>query len=226
MHVAVVVCGSRGDVQPMLALAVGLQAAGHDTVVCSSPDNGAWARSHGCAFEDMGEPLRDNPSLGADWVSRAFNRFIRRQLYLQVRDLPRLVEGCDLIVASGLVWGVPPVAERLGVPYRYVAFTPAGFLGTPAPGGRSCCRCSRWQSPSGSRACVHLATAFRRAGSGAVIGSCQSPSRTPRGRASPGGVSVRTLAHGPAATPHKMIDAHDRAIVSDTNSRRRPDLPG
>lgn len=130
MRVAVVVCGSRGDVQPMLALAVGLGDAGHDALVCSSPDNGAWARSHGCAFEAIGEPLRDNPSLGTDWVTRAFDRFIRRQLYLQVRDLPRLVDGCDIVVASGLVWGVPPVAEALRIPYRYVAFTPAGFLGT------------------------------------------------------------------------------------------------
>ena len=129
MRVAVVVCGSRGDVQPMLALAVGLQTAGHVATLCSSPDNGAWARSHGCAFEAIGEPLRDNASLGG-WGFGAFNRFIRRQIELQVRDLPRVVEGCDLVLASGLVWGVRPVAEHLGIPYHYVAFVPAGFLGT------------------------------------------------------------------------------------------------
>lgn len=129
MRVAVVVSGSRGDVQPMLALAVGLQAAGHRVTVCSSPDNGAWARTLGCAFESIGQPLRDNATLGG-WGFGAFNRFIRRQLYLQVRGLPRVIEGCDLVLASGLVWGVRPVAERFGIPYRYVAFTPAGFLGT------------------------------------------------------------------------------------------------
>ena len=129
MRVAVVVCGSRGDVQPMLALAVGLQTAGHQAVFCSSPDNSAWVRSHGCAFEAIGEPLRDNASLGS-WGLRAFNRFIRRQIELQVRDLPGIIEGCELVIASGLVWGVRPVAERLGIQYRYVAFIPAGFLGT------------------------------------------------------------------------------------------------
>ena len=103
MRVAVVACGSRGDVQPMLALAVGLRAAGHDALFCSSPDNAAWARSLGCTFEAIGEPLRGNPALGG-WGLRPFNRFIRRQLYLQVRDLPRVVKDCDLIVASGLVW--------------------------------------------------------------------------------------------------------------------------
>ncbi len=129
MRVAIVACGSRGDVQPMLALAVGLRDAGHDAVVCSSPDNGGWARSLGCTFEAIGDPLRDNPAL-AGWGLRPFNRFIRRQLYLQVRDLPRIVRGCDVVVASGLVWGVRPVAEHLRIPYRYVAFTPAGLLGT------------------------------------------------------------------------------------------------
>lgn len=113
----------------MLALAVALRAAGHDTVVCSSPDNGPWVRSLGCTFEAIGEHLQGNPELG-DWGMRPFNRFIRRQLYLQVRDLPRVIGGCDLVIASGLVWGVRPVAEHLGIPYRYVAFTPAGLLGT------------------------------------------------------------------------------------------------
>ncbi len=129
MRVAIVVCGSRGDVQPMLAIAAGLETAGHDAIFCSSPDNEAVARSNGCAFEPIGEPLRGNASLGG-WGVRAFNRFIRRQLYRQVRDLPRLVEDFDQIVASGLVWGVSPETEHLGIPYRYVAFTPAGLLGT------------------------------------------------------------------------------------------------
>ncbi len=129
MRIAIVACGSRGDVQPMLALAAGLGAGGHDAIFCSSPDNGAWARSLGCTFEAIGEPLRDNPALGG-WGLRPFNRFIRRQLDLQVRDLPRVVAGSDVVIASGLVWGVRPVAEHLGIPYRYVAFTPAALLGT------------------------------------------------------------------------------------------------
>jgi UDP:flavonoid glycosyltransferase YjiC (YdhE family) len=51
MHITVVTCGSRGDVQPMLGLAVGCGAAGHEVTVCSSPDYGDWARSLGCTFE-------------------------------------------------------------------------------------------------------------------------------------------------------------------------------
>ena len=81
------------------------------------------------AFEALGEPIHGNPELHATGV-RAFNRFIRRQVAIQVQDLPRLVEGCDLVLASGLVFGVRPVAEHLRIPYRYVAFSPATILGT------------------------------------------------------------------------------------------------
>jgi len=124
-----VACGSRGDVQPMLALALGLRAAGHDTFLCSSPENAAWVRSRDCPFEPLGERVHGNPRLASGGV-RAFNRFIRRQLAYQVRDLPGLLKGSDLVLASGLVFGVRPVAERLGIPSRYVAFSPAGMLGT------------------------------------------------------------------------------------------------
>ena len=129
MRIAIVACGSRGDVQPMLALALGIKAAGHDAFVCSSPENADRIRGFDCAFEALGEPIHGNPELHATGV-RAFNRFIRRQVAIQVRDLPRLVEGCDLVLASGLVFGVRPVAQHLGIPYRYVAFSPATILGT------------------------------------------------------------------------------------------------
>jgi vancomycin aglycone glucosyltransferase len=129
MRVAIVVSGSRGDVQPMLGLADALRLAGESVLVCSSPENAEWARSNGCTFEPIGESLRDNPSLGG-WGLRAFSRFIRGQLEVQIRDLPRAVAGSDLVVASGLAFGVRPVAEHLRIPYRYISFVPAGFLGT------------------------------------------------------------------------------------------------
>jgi len=129
MRVAIVVSGTRGDIQPMLALAAGLGSAGHDAVFCASPDNQPWASRLGIAFQAVGEPLRDNASLG-DWGIRPFGRFIRRQIAAQVSELPAILAGCNLVVASGLAWGVSPVAEHLRIPYRYVSFVPAGFLGT------------------------------------------------------------------------------------------------
>lgn len=133
MRVALVVSGSRGDVQPMLALALGLEAAGHEALVCSSPENEASARALGCHFAAVGEPIRGNPELAAGGL-RAFNRFIGRQAEIQARDLPAMLEGWDRVLATGLVFGVRPVAEQLKVPYRFVAFSPATLLGTTRDG--------------------------------------------------------------------------------------------
>jgi vancomycin aglycone glucosyltransferase len=136
MRFAIVVSGSRGDVQPMLAIAIGLEASGHDVLVCSSPENEAWVRRVGCRFAALGDPVHGNPALHGGGF-RAFNRFIARQAEVQARDLPAVLAGYDRIVATGLVFGVRPVAERLGIPYRFVAFSPAAMLGTSGDGPRT-----------------------------------------------------------------------------------------
>jgi UDP:flavonoid glycosyltransferase YjiC (YdhE family) len=129
MRAALVVCGSRGDVQPMLALALGLKRAGQQVLFCSSPENADWVRGRDCAFQAVGASVRGNRDLGAGGL-KAFNRFVRQQMGAQVRELPNVLGGHDLVLASGLVFGVRSVAEHLKIPYRYIAFSPAGMLGT------------------------------------------------------------------------------------------------
>jgi vancomycin aglycone glucosyltransferase len=133
MRIALVVSGSRGDIQPMLALAAGLNRSGHDAVFLSPPENEGLARAHDCPFRTVGSNIRGDAGLAAGGL-RALNRFIRREVMIQVRDLPGLVGDRDLILASGLVFGVRPAAEHLGIPYRYVAFSPATMLGTTRDG--------------------------------------------------------------------------------------------
>lgn len=201
MRVAVVVCGSQGDVQPMLALAVGLRNAGHDAILCSSPDNEAWARRHDCVFAAIGEPLRDNVSLGG-WGFRPFNRFIRRQIEQQILGLPGVVGGCDLVLASGLVWGVRPVAERLAIPYRYVAFTPAGFLGTT-------------HDPIGVRVARSLADRYADLAYGSALGRARAALGLPRAR----GVMRQLMGPGTiAATDPALTVLPDgaRLVVTQT----------
>src|SRR5512138_1024173 len=106
MRVALAVSGSRGDVQPMLTLGVGFRDAGHEVVVCSSPDNAAWAANLGLPFVALGEPLRDNPSLSG-WGFGDFDPFVRRQIAIQARDLPGIAASCDIVVGSGLAFGAP-----------------------------------------------------------------------------------------------------------------------
>jgi vancomycin aglycone glucosyltransferase len=57
MKVLLSTIGSRGEVQPMLALAVALRLAGHDAVVCAPPDFEERARGLDVPYEPVG-PLR------------------------------------------------------------------------------------------------------------------------------------------------------------------------
>ena len=47
MDVLIFAFGSRGDVQPYLALAVGLQQAGHRVTLVASRQFAEWIQSHG-----------------------------------------------------------------------------------------------------------------------------------------------------------------------------------
>ena len=63
MRVTLVACGSRGDVQPMLALALGLQKAGHDVLLTVPPDFEAWVKTYGCRVQSLGPGFRNNPGM-------------------------------------------------------------------------------------------------------------------------------------------------------------------
>jgi len=129
MKITLVACGSRGDVQPMLALALGLQGAGHEVLLTVPPEHATRVEPHGCPVRPLGAGFEDNPVF-AGASARAFGRFIKQELQDEIRELPEIARGTDLVLATGLVFGVPSVAEHLGVPYRMVTFAPVAMLGT------------------------------------------------------------------------------------------------
>jgi len=133
MKIAVVSCGTRGDVQPMAALALGLNAAGHQALLHAPPENEAWVAGLGCPFRALGAGVRGNPILKGGGLG-ALARFVRQEIGNQVRQLREGVRGCDLMLATGLAFGAPAVAESVGIAYRYVSFGPAASLGTTKDG--------------------------------------------------------------------------------------------
>jgi len=50
MHIAIIALGSRGDVQPYIALGKGLKEAGHTVRLATSPDFETLVKSHGLEF--------------------------------------------------------------------------------------------------------------------------------------------------------------------------------
>ncbi len=70
MKVLITTIGTRGDVQPYLALAVGLKSAGHEVVICTCPRFKSLIIDYGIAFEPLDDgllELLDSP-LGRDII--------------------------------------------------------------------------------------------------------------------------------------------------------------
>ncbi|MDH4045375.1 MAG: glycosyltransferase [Gemmatimonadota bacterium] len=119
--------GSRGDVQPMLALGCGLAERGHDVTIAAPENFEGWVRPHGLAFAPVGTDMEADLRRYGDRVqtTRHQMRILRTEIVpQQFAAMPDICAGADLIVGAGLQAAGPSVAEYLGVPYAFVAYAP------------------------------------------------------------------------------------------------------
>lgn len=136
MRVLLSTIGSRGDVQPLVALATELRAIGHDATFCVPPDFVEWLRGLGFEATPIGPELRSVTARPVATTAAAtppapISPERRRQLaeatvaaqFQTVRDA---AGGCDAIVAAtALQIAARSVAERLDVPYAFAVYCPA-----------------------------------------------------------------------------------------------------
>jgi UDP:flavonoid glycosyltransferase YjiC (YdhE family) len=121
-------CGSRGDVQPMIAITLALKARGHEVWLIGPPENTAWARGLGCPYLGAGRDVSafintfDRPVSPHSGLS--FVWFVLQELAWQLKYLPPIIASADLVVGSSLMFGLSSAAEVLNIPYRYIAFSP------------------------------------------------------------------------------------------------------
>jgi UDP:flavonoid glycosyltransferase YjiC (YdhE family) len=122
--------GSRGDVQPFVALGRALVAAGQTVSLAALEPHRAFVDAHGLAFASLGPlpggfagPRRSPPFAGL--AGRAlFWAFYRRVLAGYLPRFAELAAGADALVFSGLAFPVHHLAERLDVPAFSVALVP------------------------------------------------------------------------------------------------------
>ncbi|MGB5985709.1 MAG: nucleotide disphospho-sugar-binding domain-containing protein [Desulfobacterales bacterium] len=128
MQILIATSGTRGDVQPALALAVGLKAAGHAVELIAPPENRAWAEAYHCPFHGLGADFMGTVAQYTRGLDlRALRHCIpllRQQLRLQLKELPRHVQKADLAVAFSLMAGLFSVADQFKVPALWVATSP------------------------------------------------------------------------------------------------------
>lgn len=134
MKIACVILGTRGDVQPMIALATGLISNGHEVIFCAPPENEELARRYDVNFVPFGpaiqKKVREDGGKMKGGVAVKISpvqgkKFIADQINL----LPGIIRGVDLVLGAGIVLGVQTAADIVGAPYRLVVFYPI-LLGT------------------------------------------------------------------------------------------------
>jgi UDP:flavonoid glycosyltransferase YjiC (YdhE family) len=131
MKIILATSGSRGDVQPMIAICLALNASGHDAMLLGPPENASWAAGLGCPYQGFGQDvsafIRGFQTAFSFRSGLAFLLFVRKALEEQFRLLPDIIRKADLVVGSSLMFGLASVAETRNISYRYIAFTPQLF---------------------------------------------------------------------------------------------------
>jgi len=129
MRVLLSTVGTRGDVQPLVALALALEALGTEVRLCVPPDFRDWIESMGLPVTPIGPELgstgKMNPSAPRPTLEQR-RRMMEGTVAVQFETIPAAARGCDLIVgATALQFAAPSVAEAMGIPYVFAAYCPA-----------------------------------------------------------------------------------------------------
>ncbi len=126
MRISILTYGTRGDVQPFMALAVGLRDAGHHVCFAAPETFGDFVSQHGLEFVGLpGDPAQLSQGL----VQAGMNPFQTWRMMFDygMQTGARLLqvayqacEGSQAILSSFLLFtGAHALAQRFGVPHFY-----------------------------------------------------------------------------------------------------------
>ncbi len=145
MNITILTAGSRGDVQPYLALAIKLKSAGY-TVRLGAPNNfDAFVSGHGIEFAPLradyyqlmespeGQALKSGNPIRVMQNMRATVFPLMRSL---IDDSWEAAQGSDAILYHPKLFSVPHIGEKLNIPVMLAATVPIlNATGAfPAPG--------------------------------------------------------------------------------------------
>jgi sterol 3beta-glucosyltransferase len=144
MHYAIIAYGSRGDVQPFVALALGLMKKGHRVTLLANKNFKTFVEDYGVGFYPLYgnvEEMVSSPQLRAVLKSGSAISYMREFRKMTKKDQPMVNDdmrkGCaeaDVLVATPLtvIW-VYSVAEKLGKPWVIIQLSVPAIPTTEFP---------------------------------------------------------------------------------------------
>lgn len=145
MRISIVASGTRGDVQPYVALGRGLKDAGYTVRILTSDDFEGLVTEAGLEFCSTGisvEAIVQSDEWRSTLESSNFlailskmNAEMKRRAHDLAAGMPQLFAGTDLLVAgAAVISGTYSIAEKLGIPIIQTfvfPFTPTGAFPSP-----------------------------------------------------------------------------------------------
>jgi vancomycin aglycone glucosyltransferase len=130
MRVLLSTIGTRGDVQPVVALASELKAHGQEVRVCVPPDFREWVEGLGIPVVPIGPEVRGTAT-GPRTVPTPEE--LRRQLEdtvaTQFTTITAAAQDCDVIVGcNGIQVAAHSIAEQLGIHYVFTGYCPTALF--------------------------------------------------------------------------------------------------
>lgn len=115
MHIRLLAFGTRGDVQPYTALALGLKQAGYDVSIATTSDFKDFVESYGIPVFTSKVNVREFLTQAAQNDENKPSRMdVVRQF---LAEAPNFIEGADMIIYSpASSMAAPHVAEKLSLP--------------------------------------------------------------------------------------------------------------
>ena len=138
MRVLLSTWGSRGDVEPLAALAVRLRELGARVRVCAPPDEEfvALLARAGVPLVPMGPTVRSVVAGPKPPTAQDAFRLAPELVAARFDTLTAAAEGCDALLATGLMpAGARDVAEKLGIRYVLACFHTMGLPSRHFPPG-------------------------------------------------------------------------------------------
>ena len=128
LRITCLTIGSRGDVQPYIALCKGLLAEGHKPKIATHAEFKHWIEGHGIEFAavdgDPGELMRiciENGTFTISFIREANSKF-RGWLDNLLASSWEACQGSDVLIESPSAMAGIHIAEKLSIPY-FRAFT-------------------------------------------------------------------------------------------------------
>ena len=129
MKILISTLGSRGDTQPYLALAVGLQQAGHRVTLVAPRRFIEWIQSYGVAAH----PVRFDPQDVMQTISKTKNPFQAMRIMREVvntgvaeaqDDCWQAAQDTDFLLQTGTGMNALEIASKRGIPVAFAYLVP------------------------------------------------------------------------------------------------------